>query len=117
MASFLSEDIFNGTCSRKTTAVGSAVVDCCEKWWLELLWANSTSSSKDFETHVMDFADWVTTELRAGRLGLNIEGVHNFYGWPLANINYIVIRWRWLLFPLAMLIAECVVLGWAVLRT
>ncbi|KAF6830452.1 hypothetical protein CPLU01_07378 [Colletotrichum plurivorum] len=106
MASFLSEDIFNGTCSHKTTAAGSAVVDCGMKWWPELFWANSTSSGKDFETHMMDFADWMTTELRAGRLGLKTEGVQNFHGWALANINYTVIRWRWLLFPLAMLIAE-----------
>lgn len=117
MASFLNEEIFNGNCSREVSTSKPAVLDCGGKWWLELLRESGRSSKETIDKRITDFTDWITTEFRSSLPGLGSGELGKFHGRGLEETTCFTVRWRWLLFPSAMFMAELIILGWAIIRT
>lgn len=117
LASFLNDEVFNGSCRRESSRSGTSVLDCGGKWWLELLWESGRSSKESIDKRITDFAAWITTEFRSSLSGLGSGELYRFHGRGLEEVTYITVRWRWLLFPSSMLMAELIILGWAIART
>lgn len=75
------------------------------------------SSKESIDKRMMDFTDWITTEFRSRLSALGSGELGKFHGRGLEEITYFTNRWRWLLFPSAMFLAELIILGWAIIRT
>ncbi|KAI1840521.1 hypothetical protein JX266_013250 [Neoarthrinium moseri] len=130
VSGFLSSRVLTGTCSWDTRQGES--ITCDDAYWLAQFWELSRATPASVTGRMAAFAEATTRQFRLG-LGLSADApegegegqqqqavlgmVNRVDGVALRTAPFVIIDWRWMIFPIALLALEMLVLVWVVVRS
>ncbi|KAH6646577.1 hypothetical protein BKA67DRAFT_580007 [Truncatella angustata] len=114
LASYLQAGVFSGNC--KWDSRQGTNVYCADKYWLAQFWEYRHANLETITGRFDNFAEAVTRQFRLG-LGLDQAQDNVVRGKSSRTKPFTVVNWKWLIFPIALLAIETVLLIWMIARS